>query len=87
MKASMGVGRQELRMRKRPKSNRGSLSRRTRGAQFEADYAALTVFLNLDAKAREANKLPSLEKVMASRRKLFSRWIARHVPEPGTAML
>jgi len=70
MKASLGVGKQELRMRKRPISNRGSLSRRTREAHGEADYAALTVFLNLDAKAREANKLPSLQKVMVSRKKI-----------------
>ena len=38
--------------RKCPMSNRGSLSRRTRGVRGEADYAALTVFPNLDAKAR-----------------------------------
>ena len=39
-------------------SNRGSLSRRTRGANAEADNAALTVFPNRDHKHRRGEPTP-----------------------------
>ena len=56
--ASLDIGRQELRLQKRPMSNRASLSRRTRGANGEADNAALTVFPNRDRKQRRGKRTP-----------------------------
>ena len=60
MNASLDIGRQDLRLRKRPMSNRGSLTRRTHGANGEADNAALTVrvFPNRDRKQRRCKRTP-----------------------------
>jgi len=59
MNASLDTGRQAFRLPKRPMSNRGSLSRRTRGYNGEGDHATLTVFPNRDRKQRRGKQANS----------------------------
>jgi len=88
MNASLDVGRQELRLRKRPMSNRGFVSRRTRRANSETDYAALTVFPNRDCKQRRSERTPK-PRSKAERERKFVRDVeckARSRTRPNRAL-
>jgi hypothetical protein len=51
-----------IKLWKCPRSNRGSLNRRTRGVNDEAYHAALTAFPNLDDKQRRGKRTPQLRR-------------------------